>query len=331
VLEAGPEGWETNSQAEGRSFCAFWSLVQGLAFAAMFWLSCPVYWTQGSVTLHGSYFPGSGNTDTLGPDSYEDCHTAVPRPCLDFVCKDRHLPTGEFQLDLLIAPVQEQGVSSCHPTVFPTSVPVGSGSLETVTTQDWTNTWGRSPAVTLEAPPLFRGEVGVGVGGGGGRVRQCGGNGSCGSKGHTRAGDTERAVCACAWGTVGLDSWKHGVLCILSSCCDKVPEESNLRKKCFTVAHSLRVRSPTAGMRRNWRWQAGRLSPAKLSGAALTDPTMLSPARLYFLFKTFIYAYTIFDDIYFHSLLRLFLKPAPYPPPDFMSSLFLCMYVCMYV
>lgn len=136
MLEAGPEGWETNSQAEGRSFCAFWSLVQGLAFAAMFWLSCPVYWTQGSVTLHGSYFPGSGNTDTLGPDSYEDCHTAVPRPCLDFVCKDRHLPTGEFQLALLIAPVQEQGVSSCHPTVFPTSVPVGSGSLETVTTQD---------------------------------------------------------------------------------------------------------------------------------------------------------------------------------------------------
>lgn len=61
-------------------------------------------------------FPDSGNPDTLGPNSSEDYHPAVPRLHLDSMCRDSHLPTMQFQLDLLTAPVWEQGVSSCHST-----------------------------------------------------------------------------------------------------------------------------------------------------------------------------------------------------------------------
>lgn len=37
-------------------------------------------------------FPGSGNPDILGPDSYEDHHSAVPRSRLDSVYGDYHSP-----------------------------------------------------------------------------------------------------------------------------------------------------------------------------------------------------------------------------------------------
>lgn len=59
-------------------------------------------------------FLGSGKPDILGPDSYEDHHPAVPGSRLDSVYGDNHLPAQE--LDFLIAPVQRQGASSCHPT-----------------------------------------------------------------------------------------------------------------------------------------------------------------------------------------------------------------------